>query len=553
MFEAWGFVKGGKERKRMGWWENAVFYEIYPRSFKDSNADGVGDLVGIIEKLDYLNDGKGGGLGVDALWICPFYKSPMADFGYDITDYCAVDPLFGTMDDFKRLLAEAHKRGLKIVVDLVMNHTSDQHPWFLEARSSRDSPKHDWYLWQDKGDGRKPNNWKSALERKSAWWLNPATDEFYLGSISQRQPELNWRNPEVRLALYEVVRFWLGLGVDGFRMDLCNTYVKDEQFRSNPFRFKGKDELWQRHLYDRNQPEVHPILREVRKIVDSFGDRVLIGEIIGQDPKLSASYHGHDLDELHLAFNFDFLGQPWSAEAFHDSIERYYDALPEGAWPNFTLSNHDQPRHYFRYRKFRRSDDRARCAILMMLTLRGTPFLYYGEEIGMTCFRIPRKRLQDPLAVTTWPIKEPGRDIERTPMQWDMEINSGFSTVRPWLPVNPDYRERNVESQRKDKESILNFYRDAIKLRHENRALSKGDFEFVDTPPGLLGYVRDLHDGVTQKVLVLMNFSDQNIEYILPENANVLLGSMLDKGEELNAGKVVVHDSEAIVFGLPPD
>ena len=326
------------------WWEDAVFYQIYPRSFADSNGDGIGDLAGICGRLGYLEE-----LGVDALWISPFFNSPMMDFGYDVSDYRDVDPMFGNLGDLEKLVAEAKRRGLRIVLDLVANHSSDEHPWFVEARSSKDSPKHGWYLWVPE-TGRAPNNWKAIFELGTGWHRNPATGERYLGTFTRHQPEFDWRSPELREAFYDIMRYWYDLGIDGFRLDVATAYLKDPGLRSNPFSFKVNPNFFQRHIYDRNQVEVHEIFKEMRAVADAAGERVLIGETHGQDTTLAASCYGEAGDELNMAFNFDFLCMPWGAKAFRESAERWYAALPEGAWPNFTLSNHDQPRHSWRYR-----------------------------------------------------------------------------------------------------------------------------------------------------------------------------------------------------------
>jgi len=443
------------------WWEGAVFYQVYPRSFADSNGDGIGDLAGITGKLGYLES-----LGVDALWISPFFKSPMKDFGYDVSDYRDVDPMFGTLDDLKALLAGAKARNMRVVLDLVANHSSDEHPWFVEARASKDAPKHGWYLWAP-DTGKPPNNWKAIFELGTAWHSNPATGERYLGTFTRHQPEFDWRNLELRKAFYDIMRYWYELGVDGFRLDVATGYFKDAELRSNPFSFKDNPDFFQRHIFDRNRPEVHEVFKEMRAVADAASERVLIGETHGQDPKLAASCHGEAGDELSMAFNFEFLYRPWRAASFRESAERWYSLLPEGAWPNFTLSNHDQPRHAWRYRgrSAEVTDGRARVAAAMLLTLRGTPFLYYGEEIGMSCERIPRARLRDPLGIATWPLRMLGRDPARTPMQWDGGPNAGFSSGQPWLPVNSDYRSRNVALQEADSTSLLSWYKALLALR----------------------------------------------------------------------------------------
>jgi alpha-glucosidase len=485
------------------WWRKAVFYQIYPRSFQDSNGDGIGDLPGITSRIDYFRE-----LGVDALWISPFFKSPMKDFGYDISDYRDVDPMFGTMADFKELLSAAHERGVRIVIDLVVNHSSDEHPWFKAARSSRDDPKHDWYIWQPIRGTRPPNNWISLFEQRSAWYPNDATGEWYLATFTRSQPEFNWRNPELRQAIFDTAGFWLDLGADGFRMDVATAYFKDEKFRSNPWNLRPVPDIFQHHIYDRNRPEVHGTFKDFRTLADSYGDRVLIGETHGTDPALAASCHGQNNDELHMAFNFDFLFRRWGAESFRQGAERWYTLLPKGAWPNFTLSNHDQRRHYGRYGRGTTAEHRARLAATMLLCLRGTPFLYYGEELGMQNGRIPRLQLRDPLGLSTWPLPF-GRDPERTPMQWDGSENAGFSTAAPWLPVNPDYLHKNVKAQRDDPLSLWNWYASLLRLRTNHPALVSGSQHWLESPPGVMAWQRRLEDGDTRgsTVSVYLNFS----------------------------------------------
>jgi alpha-glucosidase len=526
------------------WWEDAVFYQIYPRSFADSNGDGIGDLAGIAGRLGYLE-----GLGVDALWISPFFKSPMKDFGYDVSDYREVDPMFGSMEDLKGLIAGARERGMRIVLDLVANHSSEDHPWFAEARSSRASPKHGWYLWVPE-TGKPPNNWKAVFELGTAWHPNPATAERYLGLFSRHQPEFDWRNPELRSEIYGIMRYWFGLGVDGFRLDVATAYFKDAELRSNPFSLNANPDFFQRHVYDRNRPEVHEVFKEMRALADAAGERVLIGETHGQDPVLAASCHGERGDELHLAFNFDFLFRKWGAREFRESAERWYGLLPDGAWPNFTLSNHDRPRHAWRYRGrgFRGAavtELRARVAAAMLLTLRGTPFLYYGEEIGMTCERLPRAALRDPVGIATWPLRSIGRDPERTPMQWDGDANAGFSSGRPWLPVNRDSHSRNVEAQEGDPSSLLSWYKALVGLRRSLPALREGSLRFLDAGKDVLAYERVSPAG--PRVLVLLNFASRKRIAALEGEARVLLGTARPKGCEIGPGAIELAPCEAVV------
>lgn len=534
------------------WWEEAVFYQIYPRSFKDSNGDGVGDLAGITEKLAYL-----AWLGINALWISPFFPSPMRDFGYDVADYKGIDPIFGDADDFAELMREAKRLNIKIVLDLVANHSSDEHPWFMEARSSRTSPRHDWYLWVPDA-GAPPNNWKAVFELGSAWHPNPQTGERYLGTFTKHQPEFDWRNPELRSAIYDVMRYWYDLGVDGFRLDVATAYMKDPKIRSNPFSFKAIPDFFQQHLYDRNDPEFHAVFKEMRRVADESpsngqvssapGERVLIGEPYGQDSALAASCYGSACDELHMAFNFDFLQQPWDARAFRASAERWYAILPKGAWPNFTLGNHDKPRHAWRYRSGSPAitEARAKVAAAMLLTLRGTPFLYYGEEIGMSCERLPRAALRDPLGIATWPLGFLGRDPERTPMQWDASPGAGFGSVSPWLPLNSDWTKRNVEGQMRESSSILSWYRSLVSLRREEAALSRGEIRFMDVGEDILAYERT--DPVSgDKVFIALNFASRVRRARIEKTLNVTFGSHRLVGSALAAGVAEMRLCEVVI------
>lgn len=550
------------------WWKDAVFYQIYPRSFKDSNGDGVGDLPGIISRLDYLV-----ALGVDALWVSPFFASPMDDFGYDISDYCDVDPTFGTLADADRLIAEAHKRKLRIVFDLVINHTSDRHPWFVEARSSKDNPKHDWYIWKPRTDptnGRRrsrPNNWVCQFEFKSAWWDNPATDEWYLATFTRHQPEVNWRNPELREAMYGVIRFWLDRGVDGFRMDVVNWYVKDDQYRSNPPSLRANPDIFQRHVYDRNRPETHDICREIRRLADGYpGDRVLIGEIFVRDPAEAASYQGNGSDELHLAFNMELLFLKWNARAFARALEQWYGALPPEGWPNVTLGNHDQPRLASRLgaRNARVTDARVRLAAMLLLSVRGTPFIYYGEEIGMKNVPIPRRELVDPTGITFWPLPL-GRDGERTPMQWNPGPGAGFTEggVRPWLRIPDGKGSPCVEEARRNPLSLWHWYRSLIELRKRNPALAGGNFLMLSPGKrGLLSFRRTPGDEKTVpdakggtspvpgSVDCYLNFSGRRRAVTLPADGEVLLGSRRNPRESLGSGTLVLAPYEALLVSF---
>ena len=489
------------------WWKDGVIYQIYPRSFQDANGDGVGDLEGIRQRLDHL-----AWLGVDAIWLSPCFPSPMADFGYDVADYCDIDPLFGSLDDFDRLLADAHANGIKVVLDWVPNHSSDQHAWFRESRASRTNPKRDWYVWRDaKPDGSLPNNWVSIFGGP-AWELDPATGQYYLHSFLKQQPDLNWRNPEVVEAMHGVLRFWLDRGVDGFRIDVIHRIAKHPELLDNPLIADATGYGGQRHIHDENHPDVHELLRGFRRVHDAYKERMMVGEVYLFDPDEVARYYGNG-DELHLAFNFSFLRSPWDAATFRREIERFERAVPENGWPDVVLGNHDVPRHASRYEHPTFGDARARVAAMMLLTLRGTPFLYYGEEIGMRNVAVPENRLQDPLAWTLHPSLS--RDPERTPMCWDRAPGAGFSSAdEAWLPVGPQPPHTNVAAELEDRASLLWLYKNLLAFRREHPALHRGSYQSLEAPDGVLAFERRTDSEVAR---VALNFSD--------EPRNVSLGS----------------------------
>lgn len=493
----------------MSWWKDAVVYQIYPRSFYDSNGDGIGDLEGIIQKLDYLNDGTKNSLGIDAIWLSPIYPSPMYDFGYDISDYNSIDSAFGDIPIFKRLLAEAHKRNIKIILDLVINHTSHLHPWFLDSRSSKTSSKRDWYIWKDGIEGSEPNNFLAAFGGK-AWTLDEKTGQYYYHSFLDEQPDLNWRNPEVKEAIFNMIKYWLDMDVDGFRLDVVNLFYKDSEWRDNPSRiFKGiRPYDRQVHIYDRDQPEMHELLKDLRKLLDSYGDRMSVGEVMMDPPgkvSIPASYYGNN-DELHMAFNFAFLYSFWGAENFKKVIDEWQSALGLDNWPNYTLSNHDFRRHISRYYAGKNSIVRAKLTALMLLTLRGTPFIYYGEEIGMESERVSRNELRDPVGIRYWPL-HPGRDSERKPMAWDDSYSGGFTKGKPWLPVYSKYERRNVNLLKSEESSIWNFYRNLIHLRKSSAVLKKGTIETFMSPDKNILYYKRSYEGVEN--YIFLNFSSE--------------------------------------------
>jgi len=489
------------------WWKRGVIYQVYPRSFQDTDGDGVGDLQGIRQRLGHFQT-----LGVDGVWISPIFVSPMADFGYDIADYRAIDPLFGTLRDFDALVADAHGRGLKLILDLVPNHTSDQHPWFIESRSSRDNPKRDWYIWRDaRPDGSPPNNWLSNFGG-SGWQWDEATGQFYYHAYLTQQPDLNWRNPEVRAAIFDVMRFWLDRGVDGFRVDVMWHLIKDDQFRDNPPNpewrpgMPGIERLLETYSTDR--PEVHGVVAEMRRVVDAYPDRVLIGEIYLSVDRL-VTYYGPHLDGANLPFNFQLLRAHWSAEEIGRIVRDYEAALPEGAWPNWVLSNHDRHRLASRV-----GPAQARVAAMLLLTLRGTPTIYYGDDVGLKQVPIPPDRVQDP-----WEKNEPGlglgRDPCRTPMPWDTSPNAGFTTGEPWLPLNPDWKTRNVATESADPGSMLELYRRLLALRRSSQALSLGDYVEISARNGVLVYERRTAD---ERILVVLNLTPEIRTAMLPPN-----------------------------------
>jgi alpha-glucosidase len=506
---------GGKAADPEGhaWWQNAVFYEIYPRSFADSNNDGIGDLNGIASKLDYLKD-----LGVDAIWITPCFPSPQVDFGYDVSDYENIDPMYGTLADFDGLAAEAKKHGIHIILDLVVNHTSDQHKWFLDSKSSRNSEHRDWYIWRDgKGTGQPPNNWVSIFGG-SAWKLDPTTNQYYYHIFYPQQPDLNWRNPAVKDAMFDVTRWWYKRGVSGFRLDAVDTLFEDPNLHDNPIVKPGKNAFgdpYEENKYNSKLPEVHDILRGLREVADE-SNAVLIGETWTADIAELNRYYGAKNDELQLPMDFLFTTvNKLSPADFRKQIAAVNSAA---GWPTFVISNHDIVRSYDRYGDGEHNDQIAKLMAGLYLTLRGTPIMYYGEEIGMKTTPPTRKEdVKDPEGITGWP-KEKGRDGERTPMQWDESENAGFSKAAPWLPVPSTYKTHNVADESKDPNSVLTFYKKVLKLRHTNRALLDGSYiPQNENDQNVLSYLRSYKD---QTVLVALNMSgaEQKVSFDLKKN-----------------------------------
>ena len=523
------------------WWQTGVIYQVYPRSFLDSNRDGIGDLPGIISKLDYLR-----WLGVDAIWLSPIYPSPMADFGYDISNYTAIHPLFGTLEDLDSLLHQAHQRNLKLILDFVPNHTSDEHPWFQQARESRTNEKRDWYIWRDPApDGGPPNNWTSRFGG-SAWHFDEQSGQYYLHLFDVKQPDLNWRNLEVRQAMYDILRFWLDRGVDGFRIDVLWMLLKDEQFRDNPMNpdWKPGDPPSARQvgLYTGDLPDMHALVREMRAIVDRYGERVLIGELYLPLTSL-IQYYGEQLDEAHLPFNFQLVTMPtWQASTIRQVVDAYEAALPRGAWPNWVLGNHDRPRIATRVGR-----EQARTAQMLLLTLRGTPTCYYGDELGMQNVAIPPALMHDPPGKQD---PQHSRDPQRTPMQWDTSPNAGFCPpeVQPWLPVASDYHTYNVAVEQQETHSFLTLVRALLTLRRSSPALSVGSQRSLDQPnPACFVYLRQ-HG--RQRYVVALNFSAHEQVVSLPEQGQgrLLLSTHLDHEGPMALGEMHLRGNEGLLI-----
>lgn len=524
------------------WWHTGVIYQVYPRSFMDSDGDGVGDLNGVRQRLDYLQD-----LGVTGIWLSPVNPSPMVDFGYDISDYRAIHPLFGTMKDFDRLLKEVHRRGMKLITDLVPNHTSEAHPWFLESRSSRGNPKRDWYLWYDPAPGGgPPNNWLSAFGG-SGWEWDEATGQYYFHSYLKEQPDLNWRNPAVQEEMHDIMRFWLDRGVDGFRVDVMWHLIKDERLRDNPpnpdYKPGMSPYFRYRPTYSVDQPEVHGIVAAMRKVLDSYPERVLIGEIY-LPVKSLVSYYGRNNDEAHLPFNFQLITLPWDAASIGAAVDQYEGALPEGAWPNWVLGNHDRSRIASRV-----GIRQAKIAALLLLTLRGTPTLYYGDELGMKDVVIPPAKVQDPHEKNI-PGLGLGRDPERTPMLWNAEKHAGFTTGTPWLPVGRTYRGINAGVQATDDTSMLCFYKRLIRLRNAQPALHSGSFRRLDTEGTALVYVRRQGNA---RWLIALNLGTRRTTVRLADpvlRATVVLGTHSDAEGKQLTHRFRLRGSEGMVARL---
>jgi alpha-glucosidase len=528
------------EDEQVPWWRDAVLYQVYPRSFADSNGDGIGDLPGLVERLDYLE-----WLGIDGIWVNPVMDSPNRDWGYDVSDYCSVHPELGTLDDVDRLVSEAGRRGIRIIFDLVPNHTSDQHPWFRNALSGRGARHRDWYVWSDpKPDGSPPNNWASVFGGGPAWTLDDASGQYYLHNFLAQQPDLDWWNDEVRAAFDDILRFWFDRGIAGFRIDVAHALIKDRELRDNLPATEDDDarvrELGQRAEYNMNRPEVHDIFRAWRKLCDSYDPaRILVGETFVMDLRQMASFYGGGEDELDLAFNFPFALAPFQAGALRSIVEASEELIPPQGWPVWMASNHDVRR--FPSRWCRGDERRARCALVMLMGLRGTPFLYYGDEIGMTDVDVPPEAVRDPVGLRRG-TRRLGRDPCRTPMQWTPEPGAGFTEpdVTPWLPLG-DHRARSVTAQRDDRRSMLALCRDLIALRREHAGLRRAPYERLSAGgDGVWAWRRG------ERLVVALNMSEREGSFEGP-GGEVLLSADRDRDGEAVGARVELRPWDALV------
>lgn len=503
----------------LDWWRGAVIYQVYPRSFCDSNADGIGDLQGVVNKLDYIAD-----LGVDALWVSPFFKSPMKDFGYDISDYRDVDPIFGTLADFDELLAESKKRDIKIMIDQVLSHTSDQHQWFEESRSSRDNPKADWYVWADaKADGSEPNNWISIFGG-SAWQWDEVRQQYYLHNFLSSQPDLNFHCDSMRSQLLKEIEFWLQRGVDGFRLDAINFCYHDKKLRDNPPKpmsertgrgfSPSNPYAGQYHYFDNTQDENLAFLEDVRSLLNKYPGTVALGEINSEDSLKTLSEYTQGSSRLHMGYNFELLADEFSVEHIKQTVNSLEAVIGQG-WPCWAVSNHDVTRVVSRWGDGQHNAQFAKMSLALAASLRGTLCVYQGEELGFTEAEIAREQLQDPFGIEFWP-EFKGRDGCRTPIAWNNESpNAGFSESVSWLPLAQEHIHNNVQGQQKDPQSVLNFYKKFLEWRHNQQTLTEGDIEFIEgTPKDLLVLKRSYK---RQSIIACFNLSPNEVEWTLPD------------------------------------
>lgn len=528
----------------MSWTTNAIIYQIYPRSFKDSNGDGIGDIAGIIEKIDYLKE-----LGVDAVWLSPIYKSPQKDYGYDVSDYRDIDPIFGTLAQFDELVEKLHKNNIKIIMDFIPNHTSDQHPWFLESRINHHNPKRDWYIWAEGKNDGPPNNWVSCFGG-SAWTRDAATNQYYYHAFDNHQPDLNWRNKEVREEMFDIMHFWLSRGIDGFRIDAVDYLIENQNLRDefpNPEYSPGYHQHTSKsllHTHTRSLPESIDLLRDMAKIIREYEDKFMTTEAI--DATLSEviqMYKKVDWEAYH-PFNFSLVNLPWLADLHKQYIDEYENSLSEGYIPNYVVGNHDKPRVVTRL-----GSKQARNAAILLMTLRGNAFVYNGDEIGMRNRKIPLKYATD-----TYDLHSPGlglgRNGERTPIQWDETKNAGFTNGKPWLPIAFGFEKTNVKHELNSPRSFLNLYKQLIRLKKENEALVEGEYVSLPSPAhNVFAYVRRFQDS---KILVLINFGKYRKKISLNFKGEVILNNFLDRqsGHKINLNNFVLRADEGIVLKI---
>jgi alpha-glucosidase len=520
------------------WWKKGVIYHIYPLSFMDSNNDGIGDIPGIISRLDYLKR-----LGVDAIWLSPVYESPMADLGYDISDYTAIHSQFGTMSDLENLIKEGHTNNVRIIMDFVPNHTSEKHPWFLQSRSSRDNPRRDWYIWRDPApDGSPPTNWLSSFGG-SGWEFDKVTEQYYYHSFLKQQPDLNLRNSSVIEELQKIMKFWLDKGIDGFRVDVMWHLIKDDLFRDNPPNPGYRDGEPEYHrlipAYSTDQPDVMDVVYKLRKVINSYTERVLIGEIYLPINQV-VDYYGFDLQGAHLPLNFQLLVEEWNAQKIYKGINEYEGSLPSDAWPNWVLSNHDRPRVISRI-----GTGQARVAALLLLTLRGTPTIYYGDEIAMENTHVSPDSSRDLGGQT--------RDAQRTPMQWNPGLNAGFTNGTPWLEINKNYKECNVETQQQHETSMLNLYKKLIYLRKSEQALNCGNFKPVGIDGNLFAFLRTDKEGMSV-FLIAVNISHNAGKLSIPGRFNlsgeIIFSTGYSRNNEKVTREIILEGDEGIIVKI---
>ncbi|MCP3395426.1 alpha-amylase family glycosyl hydrolase [Bradyrhizobium sp. CCGB12] len=527
-----------KHLDEKAWWRAAIIYEIALISFQDSDGDGTGDLAGLVSRIDYLK-----WLGVDAIWLTPIYRSPFRDLGYDISDYCSIAPAFGSLDGFDKLVAALHEEGIRLILDLVPNHTADDHEWFVESRSSHNNAKADWYIWADAAEnGGPPNNWLSRFGG-SAWEWYEARRQYYYHSFLVEQPDLNWRNPHVRAAVADVMCFWLNRGVDGFRVDASAVLIKDVHLRDNPANPEAKGKpppQRQTPVFTDDRPETMQCIEFIRGVIDTYPGRLLCGEVQGKTDRIG-HFYGTERPRLHLPLNFALHDTPWDALSLQAAIDAYFNALPEGAWPVWVIGGHDKQRIASKI-----GEAKIRVLAMLLMTLKGTPFLYMGDEIGRKRVSIPADRVRDPFEKLV-----PGyglcRDPERAPMRWDNSANGGFSSGHPWLPLDPE-GSANVSAQQGDERSVLALFRALMALRREHVCLREGDYEPLRSQDDVLAF-RRIHDG--QVVMIALNIAAEPRRRAWEGLGHLLMSTHLDrKPQALLDASILLRGNEGVIIAM---